>query len=497
MGTEVTLGAAGRSGRAYLSEPALTGPGVVVVHDTYGLLPHVRQRCEWLAEAGFVALAVDLYDGRVAGTAAEAERLTGGLDLPRARGLVAIAATQLLARPKVRPQRVGAVGFGLGGRLALQAATTGALDAIVAFYAILEPAERSLVPCPTLLHLTGGPTEQDAGDRERSCASCGLRHRGDGADLVRRAARVRERRPAGLPGQARGRRLGGDGRVPGRPPARLTRPGGSGGPAVASGYVRRGPGARPAVPLVGAVPAAIERGGGGGIGCGQWCGDRRAARTDAVRPRGRGGDLPPAGGPVLRRASATTRVLRPLYPEQDLGPAEERLRMFLVQYWGGPRTYSERRGHPRLRMRHAPFAIGTAERDAWLRHMREAVDSLELPAEQEQPLWQLPGDGRATACRTSGTPPGPGSPPAGRRRRAPADRARRHHRRGDLCTARPTAARPRPRPDGSGSRGGGRRSSTRCTCAASPTPTATASATWPASGRGSATCTCSASTRCG
>jgi hemoglobin len=81
-------------------------------------------------------------------------------------------------------------------------------------------------------------------------------------------------------------------------------------------------------------------------------------------------------------------VLRRLYPEEDLGPAEERLRMFLVQYWGGPRTYSERRGHPRLRMRHAPFAIGTAERDAWLRHMRDAVDSLDLPAEQEEPLWR-------------------------------------------------------------------------------------------------------------
>jgi len=80
-------------------------------------------------------------------------------------------------------------------------------------------------------------------------------------------------------------------------------------------------------------------------------------------------------------------VLRPLYPEEDLGPAEERLRMFLVQYWGGPRTYSERRGHPRLRMRHAPFAIGPVERDAWLRHMREAVESLHLPPEHEQPLW--------------------------------------------------------------------------------------------------------------
>ena len=61
--------------------------------------------------------------------------------------------------------------------------------------------------------------------------------------------------------------------------------------------------------------------------------------------------------------------------------------MFLVQYWGGPRTYSEQRGHPRLRMRHAPFAIGPVERDAWLRHMRAAVDSLELIPEQEAALW--------------------------------------------------------------------------------------------------------------
>jgi hemoglobin len=80
-------------------------------------------------------------------------------------------------------------------------------------------------------------------------------------------------------------------------------------------------------------------------------------------------------------------ALRALYPEDDLGPAAERLRMFLIQYWGGPTTYSAQRGHPRLRMRHAPFAIGVAQRDAWLRHMREAVDSLELPPEYERPLW--------------------------------------------------------------------------------------------------------------
>ena len=80
-------------------------------------------------------------------------------------------------------------------------------------------------------------------------------------------------------------------------------------------------------------------------------------------------------------------VIAPLYPQDDWEGAEVRLRAFLEQYWGGPRTYSEQRGHPRLRMRHAPFAIGEAERDAWLRHMRDAVDSLELPDEQDDTLW--------------------------------------------------------------------------------------------------------------
>ncbi|WP_433269574.1 globin [Actinosynnema sp. CS-041913] len=80
-------------------------------------------------------------------------------------------------------------------------------------------------------------------------------------------------------------------------------------------------------------------------------------------------------------------VLRPLYPEEDLGPAEERFRLFLMQYWGGPHTYSDQRGHPRLRMRHAPFVIGPIERDAWLRCMRVAVDEADLtPAHRDQ-LW--------------------------------------------------------------------------------------------------------------
>jgi hemoglobin len=84
---------------------------------------------------------------------------------------------------------------------------------------------------------------------------------------------------------------------------------------------------------------------------------------------------------------AADPILRPLYPEEDLEPAEERLRLFLIQYWGGPRTYGERRGHPRLRMRHAPFAIGEREREAWLTHMREAVDELVLPEQLEKMLW--------------------------------------------------------------------------------------------------------------
>ena len=79
--------------------------------------------------------------------------------------------------------------------------------------------------------------------------------------------------------------------------------------------------------------------------------------------------------------------LRAVYPSRDLGPAEEHLRLFLIQYWGGPGTYSERRGHPRLRMRHARFAIGEAERDAWLRHMRAAMDELALDEAQDRLLW--------------------------------------------------------------------------------------------------------------
>lgn len=100
------------------------------------------------------------------------------------------------------------------------------------------------------------------------------------------------------------------------------------------------------------------------------------------------------GAPTFRKlvarfyeGVATDPLLRPMYPEEDLEPAEERLRMFLEQYWGGPTTYSDQRGHPRLRMRHFPFKVDPAARDAWLVHMRVAVDELELPPLYAAELW--------------------------------------------------------------------------------------------------------------
>jgi hemoglobin len=101
------------------------------------------------------------------------------------------------------------------------------------------------------------------------------------------------------------------------------------------------------------------------------------------------------GEPTFRRLVnrfyqlvAADPELRPVYPSRDLGPAEEHLRLFLIQYWGGPSTYNELRGHPRLRMRHARFAIGERERDLWLKHMRVAMDELDLDPAQDEQLWE-------------------------------------------------------------------------------------------------------------
>lgn len=91
---------------------------------------------------------------------------------------------------------------------------------------------------------------------------------------------------------------------------------------------------------------------------------------------------------VFYAGVASDPALRALYPEDDLGPAEERFRMFLEQYWGGPTTYSEARGHPRLGMRHAPFALTPQARDRWLTHMRTALEQAGMSPEHTQQFWE-------------------------------------------------------------------------------------------------------------
>jgi len=100
------------------------------------------------------------------------------------------------------------------------------------------------------------------------------------------------------------------------------------------------------------------------------------------------------GSPVFRQlvddfyaGVADDPVLRPLYEEEDLEPAKNRLRMFLEQYWGGPTTYSEQRGHPRLRMRHVAWQVGIRERDAWLSRMLPAVTRLDIPDDARAAIW--------------------------------------------------------------------------------------------------------------
>lgn len=84
---------------------------------------------------------------------------------------------------------------------------------------------------------------------------------------------------------------------------------------------------------------------------------------------------------------AEDSVLRPMYPEQDLGGARHRMTTFLEQYWGGPRTYGEERGHPRLRMRHEGFVIDDQVRALWLAHMKSALDQLDIAADDRDALW--------------------------------------------------------------------------------------------------------------
>jgi len=85
---------------------------------------------------------------------------------------------------------------------------------------------------------------------------------------------------------------------------------------------------------------------------------------------------------------ATNEILRPMYPESDMKGAARRLQLFLEQYWGGPTTYQEERGHPRLRMRHAGFHINPAAKDAWLTCMKAAIDGVEMDEAHREKLWR-------------------------------------------------------------------------------------------------------------
>ncbi len=90
---------------------------------------------------------------------------------------------------------------------------------------------------------------------------------------------------------------------------------------------------------------------------------------------------------VFYEGIAADPLLRAMYAEEDLGPAEHRMLMFTEQYWGGPRTYLEERGHPRLRMRHVPFAVTPEARDRWLAAMRKGIDAAELSPMHDATLW--------------------------------------------------------------------------------------------------------------
>lgn len=91
---------------------------------------------------------------------------------------------------------------------------------------------------------------------------------------------------------------------------------------------------------------------------------------------------------VFYQGVASDEVMKEMYPEEDLGPAAERLAMFLEQYWGGSNTYSQRRGHPRLRMRHAPYIVNADARDRWLKHFRAGLDAARLEPELDAQFWE-------------------------------------------------------------------------------------------------------------
>lgn len=137
----------------YLSLAGPRAPGVVVVHDWYGLLPHVRRLCDDLAAAGLTALAVDLYDGESTADDARAEQLMDTLDPAEAQRRVAEAVRRLRGAEALAP-RICGLGFSMGGWVALHGAAKGLFDAVVGYYTALNAGEETALPCPLLLHLS-------------------------------------------------------------------------------------------------------------------------------------------------------------------------------------------------------------------------------------------------------------------------------------------------------------------------------------------------------
>jgi carboxymethylenebutenolidase len=137
---------------AYLAEPSEPGRGgVLVVHDWYGLLPHVRTLCDELAAAGLVALAPDLYAGRTTTDPEQAEALLQAMDSAKARARLDAATADLRERTGGGP--VGGLGFSMGGFRVLLQATTGVFDAVAVYYAALDEEQAASIRCPVLLHL--------------------------------------------------------------------------------------------------------------------------------------------------------------------------------------------------------------------------------------------------------------------------------------------------------------------------------------------------------
>jgi carboxymethylenebutenolidase len=136
---------------AHLAEPSPPArAGVLVVHDWYGLLPHVRAACDELAAAGLVAVAPDLYGGRSTTDPAQAEALMEGMDRPAAQARLEEAKATL--RERVGGGPVGVLGWSLGGSYALAEATTGTVDAAAIYYAALDDDDAAKLRCPVLLH---------------------------------------------------------------------------------------------------------------------------------------------------------------------------------------------------------------------------------------------------------------------------------------------------------------------------------------------------------